>query len=122
MTRVTQSENHQPEKWYWPALGFGDLAARFLQRKLDKKIAGRSACCQNEELVSDFWFDSFPEPIERKQAMRAMYCKQSLGEQSRTQPALEHNEKRVIKLHGREQKSLSHPGNVPAKTHIKAAA
>lgn len=122
MTRVTQSKNRQPEKRHWPALGFGELAARFLQRKLDKKAAGRSACCQNEELMSDLWFDGFPEPIERKQAMLAMYCKQSLGEQADTQPTRKDSEKRLIKFQTREQKRLSRPGNVSAKTPIKAAA
>lgn len=122
MARVTQSEIHQPEKWYWQALGFGELAARFLQRKLEKKAAGRSACCQNEELMPDLWFEGFLEPAERKQAMLAMYCKQSPGEHSDIQPTREHSEKRLIKFQTREQKRLSHPGNVSSKTPIKAAA
>ena len=122
MTRVTQSENHQPEKSDWPALGFGELAARILQRKLDKKAVGLSACCQNEELMSDLWFEGFPEPAERKQAMLAMYCKEPFGERSGTKPTRENGEKRLIKFQTREQKRPSRPGNVSVKTPIKAAA
>jgi len=122
MTHVTLSENGHSEKWYWPAQGFGELAVRFLQHRLDKKAASRMACCQNEELMLDLWFDGFPELIERKQTLGAMYGKHTLGEQPVTQSVREHKAKRIVKLCTREQMRRSRSGSAPAKTSNKAAA
>ncbi len=122
MTHVTQSENGHSEKWYWPAQGFGELAVRLLQHRLDKKAAGRIACCRNEELMSDIWFDGFPELIQRKQTVGAMYRKHTPSEQSNTQSLREHNAKQIVKLSTRRQKRRPRLGNAPAKTSNKAAA
>lgn len=84
MTRVTQSDNNSRMNWQWPVSGLGKYAMyhweKSLQRKLDGKAAGRNACCENDELLSDIWFNGFPEAIEKRQVMLAMYLKQDPDE------------------------------------------
>lgn len=122
MTHVTQSENGHSEKWYWPVSGFGAFAIRILQNKLEKKAAGRMACCQNEELMSDLWFDGFPELIEQKQTVGATYSKHTIGEQSDAQTAGEHNENRLIQLPANDKERRRLSGQALARPLVKIAA
>ena len=122
MIHVTQSDIGHSERWNWLVAGLGEFAVRILQNNLNRKAAGRMVCCQNEELMLDLWFDGFPELIEQKQTMGAMYRQRNPGEMSDTQPLRKYNEKRIVKLGTSEQKRRPRLGSVTAKTSTKVAA
>ena len=122
MTRVTLSECRRLATWYWSVEGLGGLASRCLQHKLDKKSAGRGSCCENEELMSDLWFDGFPELIERKQVILALYQKQEQETETKPLSVRKRPVLHSIKLHWQKDKVPSRHKNARTASDTKAAA